>query len=73
MIIYAISIETYAYEKNDNMNNNVTVAIKDNFGSLAIEIFDNPDVYGIDSTDFPNIDILNEVDINNINDQSFIL
>ena len=70
MIIFGISIETYAYEKTDNMENNVTFAIEDNFGSLALEIIDNAEVYEIENTDFSNIEILNEVDINNINTQS---
>lgn len=70
MIIFGISIETYAYEKNDNMENNVTFAIEDNFGSLALEIINNAEVYEVGGTDFSNIEILNEVDINNINTQS---
>ena len=40
MIIFGISIEAYAYENNDSMENDVIFAIKDNFGSLALEIIE---------------------------------
>lgn len=52
MIIFGISIEAYAYENNDSMENDVIFAIKDNFGSLALEIIDNAEIYEIENTDF---------------------
>lgn len=55
MIIFGISIEAYAYENNDSMENDVIFAIKDNFGSLALEIIDNAEIYEIENTDFSNI------------------
>ena len=70
MIIFGISIEAYAYENNDSMENDVIFAIKDNFGSLALEIIDNAEIYEIENTDFSNIEILNEIVINNMNFQS---
>lgn len=66
-MMLSFPIEIFAYEQ---INNNITYAIEDHFGSLALEIIDNPNVYEVESTDFSDIEILNEVDIKDINVQS---